>query len=297
MGRELADRYAVARRTFEEADDALGESLSRLLWQGPGDALALTANAQPAILATSVAAWRALQQEAGAEPVVAAGHSLGEYSALVCAGAIQVADAVRAVRERGRLMQEAVPVGEGAMAAVIGLDAERIDATIREAATDREPIGVAGFNSPEQTTISGAAGAVERARARLGEAGARRVVPLDVSAPFHSPLMAPVAAPLRAVLEKIPIGRLRFPVVANVDATPNRDPDRLIDLLIAQLTAPVHWVESVRAMRATGATRFVELGAGRTLSGMIRKTERTLETLAVGDPASLDAAVRVLQRD
>jgi [acyl-carrier-protein] S-malonyltransferase len=294
MGKDLADRSAAARETFAEVDDALGASLSRLSWEGPADELELTANAQPAILATSVAAWRALTEMRDVEPIMAAGHSLGEYSALVCAGGLRLADAARAVRERGRLMQEAVPVGRGAMAAVIGLEAERIDAVIREMTTAQDPIGVAGFNSPEQTTISGTARAVEKVGAALREAGAKRVLPLKVSAPFHSPLMKPVEAPLRVVLESTSMTAMRFPVVANVDATPNSDAARLVDLLIAQLTAPVRWVESVRAMSAAGSTRFVELGAGRTLSGMIRKIDRALETVGVGDAASLDAAVEKL---
>lgn len=294
MGKELADRSAVARQTFEEADDALGSSLSRLLWDGPADQLAYTANAQPAILVASVAAWRALREVRDVEPLMAAGHSLGEYSALVCAGALQLADAVRAVRERGRLMQETVPPGQGAMAAVIGLDADRVAEVIRKVTSEDEPIGVAGFNSPEQTTISGTVWAIETAKIALEQAGARRVLMLNVSAPFHSPLMRPVELQLRAVLESMPIGAMRVPVVTNVDATPNSDPARLVDLLVAQLTAPVRWVESVKAMSAAGAKRFLELGAGRTLSGLIRKIDRSLETIAVGDAESLDAAVEKL---
>ncbi len=294
MARELADRTTAARDTIAEADTALGTDLSRLMFEGPAEELQLTHNAQPAILTASVAAWRALSESCEMTPVVAAGHSLGEYSALVCAGVLRFADAVRAVRARGQLMQEAVPVGEGAMAAVIGLAADALDGVVRDIDTPQAPLGVAGYNSPDQITISGAVAAVDRAAVALEEAGARRVIRLEVSAPFHSSLMEPVKARLRQVLEPLDLGAARFPVVSNVEATPNDDAGRVIDLLIRQLTQPVRWVESIAAMQEAGATRFVELGAGRVLCGMIRKIDRGIATLNVEDGKSLDATVAEL---
>ncbi len=292
MGQDLARRFPSSRRAFEEVDEALGYSLSSLIADGPAERLTLTEYAQPAILAVSVAAWRALGELVELRPVVAAGHSLGEYTALVAAGVLELADAVRAVRARGRSMQEAVPVGEGAMAAVIGLEAARIDAVL--ASLCDGPVGVAGYNSPEQTTISGTAPAVAAASPALLAAGARRVRPLEVSAPFHSVLMAPVEADLRSVLEPLPLAPFAFPVVANADARANRDPGRVVSLLLEQLTAPVRWVQSVRAMRALGATRFVELGPGRTLTALVKKTDRSLETCAVPDADGVEAAAALL---
>jgi [acyl-carrier-protein] S-malonyltransferase len=294
MGQDLAQRFPLAKQTLDQADEALGFSLSALMRDGPADELTLTENTQPAILTVSVAAYRVLAERVALDVKAAAGHSLGEYAALVAAGVLGFADALRAVRARGRLMQEAVPVAEGAMAAVMGLDAAHIDSILAGVHTDGAPVSVSGYNSPEQTTISGNAGAVAAASVALKESGARKVRPLDVSAPFHSSLMAPVERRLRTILEPLPLGPFAFPVVANVDAQRNTDPGRVVGLLIEQLTAPVRWVQSVHVMRDLGVTRFVELGPGRTLSALIKKSDRSLETLAVQDGDSLEAAVRSL---
>jgi len=294
MGRELYEHSPLARAVFEEADAALGSSLSRLMFEGPAEELKLTENQQPALLTVGVAAWRALTARREVAPVVGAGHSLGEYTALVVSGAMPFTDAVRAVRTRGRLMQQAVPVGQGTMAAVIGLDAERIEAVVAEVSRADAVVAVAGHNTPEQTTISGSVAGVEAATAALKEAGAKRVLPLRVSAPFHCPLMQPVEAPLREELAAIDYAEPAFPVVTNVEAAPNRDAGRIVDLLIRQLAAPVLWVESVQAMRAMEVDTFLELGPGRALTGMLRKIDRALTCLPVGDLETLDAALTAL---
>ena len=291
MGVSLGQRSSVASHTFEEVDTALGFELSALMRDGPVERLGLTENAQPAILAVGVAAWRVLQEVRPCVPVATAGHSLGEYAALVAAGVVELGDAVRAVHARGRLMQEAVPVGEGAMAAVISLAPEKIIEVLAGISTSASPVTVAGFNSPEQTTISGAKDAVARASKALVEAGARRVLPLKVSAPFHCPLMQPVAAPLCRVLEPLQLGPFAMPVVTNVEAAPNTEASRVKPLLIEQLTKPVRWVESVVRMKAMGVSLFVELGAGKSLAGMIKKIDPSVLTRSIEDGASLDAAL------
>ncbi len=291
MGIDLAARSPAARDTFAEADAALGFSLSTLLRDGPSDLLALTENAQPAIVTVAVAAYRAFLEHKSLVPVATAGHSLGEYAALVAAGAMTFKDAVVAVRARGRLMQQAVPVGVGAMAAVINLPAERVTEILAALSTEAAPVTVAGYNSPEQITISGTKEAVERAAKALTEAGARRVLPLKVSAPFHCPLMRPVEMPLLAVLEPMPLSPMTVPVVTNVTAQPNQDLTRVKPLLIEQLTAPVRFIESVAAFRSLGVTRVIEFGAGRTLTGFIKKIDPTLAVFNVEDGASLDATL------
>lgn len=289
MGRDLHQRFAEARAVFDAVDDALGEKLSRLCFEGPEEALKLTANTQPAILAVSVAA-HAVFGPRGPRPAMLSGHSLGEYSALVAAGALPLTDAVRAVRERGKFMQEAVPAGSGAMAAVLKLAPEKVK-EVCEAAAQSEVVAPANYNSPEQTVIAGHAAAVERASALLKEAGAKRVVPLPVSAPFHCALMEPVKPRLREVLEKVRVSPPSAPVVANVDARPNSDPARVVPLLLDQVSAPVRWIECVLAMQRAGVTRMVELGPGKVLSTLVRQISKDIETFNVEDAASLEKAL------
>ena len=292
MARDLNERFAEARAVFDGVDDALGEKLSRLCFEGPEDALKLTANTQPAILAASVAA-HAVFSARGPKPAMLAGHSLGEYSALVAAGALPLLEAARAVRARGTFMQEAVPAGVGAMAAVLKLEPARVKQVCAEAAQG-EVVAPANYNSPDQTVIAGHATAVERASAMLKAAGAKRVVPLPVSAPFHCALMEPVKPRLREVLAKIPVSPLTAPVVANVDARPNSDPARVVPLLIDQVAAPVRWIECVQAMQAAGVTKVVELGPGRVLSGLVRQISKELETFNVEDVPSLEKTLAAL---
>jgi [acyl-carrier-protein] S-malonyltransferase len=286
MGKELAANFAVARRVFEEASEALGQNMAALCFEGPEEELRLTANTQPAILTASIAAWRVVQEETGITPAYAAGHSLGEYSALVCAGALRFADAVRVVRQRGTFMQEAVPVGMGAMAAVIGLDAEPLTEVCREAAQG-EVVSPANFNSPGQVVIAGHAAAVERAGVLARERGAKRALPLPVSAPFHCALMLPAGERLREVLAGVVVSPLSVPVVTNVEAAPNSDPQRVKELLVAQVSAPVRWEESVRCMEAAGARRFIELGPGKVLGGLIKRIAKEATVQGVEDTAGV----------
>jgi [acyl-carrier-protein] S-malonyltransferase len=290
MGRELAATFPEARSVFEAADDALGFSLSKLCFEGPEDELRLTANTQPAILTVSVAAHAVLAMRVP-PPAVAAGHSLGEFSALCCAGALTLGEAVRAVHERGRFMQEAVPVGRGAMSAVLGLAPELVEQACRESSQGDELVQPANFNEPAQTVISGHAAAVERAGARATALGAKKVVPLPVSAPFHSALMEPVQPRLSEVLAAITFRRPSVPVVSNVEAAPNQDEGRLQNLLVRQVVSPVRWTESVEAMRAMGVDCFVEVGPGRVLSGLIKRIDRAARLFQVEDPASLEKTV------
>jgi [acyl-carrier-protein] S-malonyltransferase len=289
MGQSLAEAFPEARAVFAAADEALGERLSSLCFQGPAEALTLTANTQPAILTVSAAAMAAWTARAPG-PSHVAGHSLGEYSALVAAGALTVPDAVRAVRARGRFMQEAVPEGQGAMAAVLGLEPATVARLCTELA-GADVLSPANYNSPEQTVIAGHAAAVERAIPKLKEAGAKRVVPLSVSAPFHCALMAPVVPRLRPVLEALTLSELRMPVVTNVEATPNADRARVLPLLLQQVTSPVRWVETIQAMVSAGVTRMVELGPGRVLAGLVRRIAPGVEVLNVEDAASLEKAL------
>jgi [acyl-carrier-protein] S-malonyltransferase len=292
MGRGLVDAFAVARTTFAEADAALGEELSRLVFEGPLEALTLTANTQPSILTVSVAALRALAEKVALAPAFVAGHSLGEYSALVASGAMAFADAVRTTRARGTFMQEAVPAGRGAMAAVMKKsDAEVADACAR--AAQGEVVSPANFNSPDQIVISGHADAVARASDLLKEGGGR-VIPLKVSAPFHCALMRPAAEKLGAVLGGIRFDAPAVPIVTNVEAAPNGDAARVRDLLVAQVTSPVRWTESVRYMIAQGVTTFVELGPGNVLAGLIGKIDPGAKVFSAGDPNGLDAAAEAL---
>lgn len=295
MGRELAEFYPAARAVFEEVDAALGEKLSALIWEGEIEELTLTRNAQPALMATSMAAMRALEAEGVGIDAAAcvAGHSLGEYSALAAAGALSVADAARLLRTRGEAMQNAVPVGEGAMAALLGLDLETARA-VAEAAAQGEVCEAANDNDPSQVVVSGARAAVERAVEIAKEKGAKRAVLLPVSAPFHCALMQPAAEVMAEALAGVAISAPAVPVVANVRAAPVSDPDTIRALLVEQVTGAVRWRESVLAMAADGVTEIWEIGAGKALSGMIRRIDRALATRAVGTPADVKAAAQSL---
>lgn len=289
MGRELADEFAAAREVFAEADAALGFSLSQLCFEGPAEALQLTENTQPAILTVSVAALRAMEAAGLPPPAFVAGHSLGEYSALVAAGALSLTDAVRTVRARGRYMQEAVPVGVGAMAAILGADAATVEEACREAATDGEVCSPANINSPKQIVIAGNTAAVERAMELLKERGAKRAIKLPVSAPFHCALMQPAQDRLAADLEKIEFADLRVPLVNNVDAVAIQQGDAARGSLVRQVSSPVRWLESVKFLADAGVETFVEVGPGKVLSGLVRQTLADARCLNVADPASLEA--------
>jgi [acyl-carrier-protein] S-malonyltransferase len=283
MGRDLASEFEPARRVFEEADEALGAPISRLCFEGPEAELTRTENTQPAILTCSIAVLRTLQAERGVSFDVAAGHSLGEWSALVAAGALSLADAVRLVRLRGQAMQEAVPEGQGAMAAIMGLAPDKLEELCRDS-RQGEVLSPANFNGAGQIVISGHAGAVDRAVAAAKERGAQRAVRLQVSAPFHCALMQPAADRLRAALAGVAIAPLSAPVVANVDAQPNQDRGRVADLLIAQVTAPVRWEESVTRLAADGVTRAIEVGAGSVLRGLVKRIAKQIQVTSVGEP-------------
>jgi [acyl-carrier-protein] S-malonyltransferase len=287
MGRALYDGSAVARAVFDEADEALGFALSRLCFEGPEDALQSTANTQPAILTHSIAALadlRARSPERLGGAAFAAGHSLGEYSACVSTGALSFADAVRLVRRRGELMQEAVPAGVGAMAAIIGLAAVDVEAACREAAGD-EVVSAANYNSPEQTVIAGHAAAVDRASAACLARGAKRAIRLPVSAPFHSALMRPARERMEELLRKTDFADAEVPVVTNVDAEPASSGDVLRDSLVRQIDSPVRWVESVRRIAALGVDRALEIGPGNVLAGLVRRIEKTIRVEGVSGPA------------
>lgn len=289
MGRELAEKYGVARAVLGEADRLLGFSLSQLCFGGTEEELKLTANAQPAILSCSVAAYEVLQEK-GIQPDYVAGHSLGEYSALVAVGALKFNDALQLVRKRGEYMQEAVPVGVGAMAAIMGLSPAVVVDVCKRAA-EQQVCAPANLNSPEQTVISGHAAAVKRAVEIASQLGAKRAVMLPVSAPFHSALMMPAQERLEKGLRNITFADLRVPLVTNVDADTITRGDEAREALIRQVTMPVRWHESVRFLIDDGVTTFVEVGPGRVLSGLLRQIERSVSTLNVEDEKSLAATM------
>ncbi len=293
MGKALAEAFPEAREIFERADDALGEKLSAKCFEGPDEDLKLTANTQPAILTVSVAAHAVFAKAFGKAPSFVAGHSLGEWSALTAAGSMRLEDAVRAVRQRGQFMQEAVPAGQGAMAAILGLDPAVVRQACEESAQG-DVVAPANYNSPEQTVIAGSAAAVERASARCKELGAKRALPLPVSAPFHCALMAPVQPRLAKVLAGMAIAAPVAPVVTNVEAKPNADASRIAELLVQQVVAPVRWIECVQAMAASGVTHMVELGPGKVLAGLVKRIDKSIEVVNVEDPASLDKALAAL---
>ena len=289
MGRDLAENFPEARAVFDEADSALGFSISKMCFEGSDEDLRLTENTQPAILTVSVAALRALESR-DIKPDFAAGHSLGEYSALVAARAIDFSAAVKLVRQRGRYMQEAVPAGEGAMAAILGLSPSDVAEVCKKAA-ENDVVSPANMNSPEQTVISGNAAAVKRAVEIASQSGAKRAVILPVSAPFHCALMAPAQKRLEPDLRATQFSNLRFPVINNVDAEAGTSGDEAREALIRQVTQPVRWLDSVHDMVESGVTVFVEVGPGKVLLGLLRQIDRSVRGLNVEDGASLQATL------
>lgn len=293
MGQGLADHFPVARSVFREVDETLGQDLSGLMRDGPADALNLTSNAQPALMAVSVAALRVLQSELGLDiardVAFVAGHSLGEYSALVAAGCLSVGDAARLLRIRGEAMQKAVPVGQGAMAALLGIERDGAEEIARDAA-EGEVCDVANDNGPGQVVVSGHASAVGRAVALAQARGVRRAVVLPVSAPFHCALMAPAADAMRDALATVQIRAAIVPLVANTEAAPIRDPDVIRSSLVRQVTDTVRWRESVARMAADGVTSFIEVGSGKVLSGLVKRIAAGATAVPFGQPADLDVA-------
>lgn len=289
MGRDLAENFPESRAVFEEADAALGFPVSKLCFEGSEEALKQTENTQPAILTVSVAAYRALEAR-GIAPDFVAGHSLGEYSALVAAGALEFSAAVKLVRQRGRYMQEAVPAGEGAMAAILGLSPADVADVCKKAAAG-EVVSPANLNSPEQTVIAGSAAAVKRAVEIASQSGAKRAVILAVSAPFHCSLLMPAQQRLEVDLRAAAFGPLRFPLITNVDAEAISSGEEARDALIRQVTLPVRWLESVREMIDQGVDIFVEVGPGKVLSGLLRQIDRSVRCLNVEDAASLRSTI------
>ena len=298
MGKTLAGTFPLCRQAFDEADAALGESLSGLCFDGPAETLLLTEHTQPAILAMSIAVWR-LVDSRGVRASFAAGHSLGEYSAHVAAGTISFADALRTVRRRGRYMQEAVPIGEGAMAAILGLDEAGVMRACADTMVERvgRVVTAANLNAPGQVVIAGHADAVARASERARELGARRTIALAVSAPFHCPLMKPAEERLAPELRALTVADPRIPVIANVDAEPKRHAGASIDALIRQVSSPVRWEQVVTRLIAEGATTFVEIGPGSVLAGLIKKIDRRVNVMSIEDEPGLSAALAKLHTD
>ena len=292
MGKDLFDRFPVARQTFDEADEALGKKLSQLCFEGPEDQLRLTENTQPAILTVSVAAWRVLREK-GIEAGFAAGHSLGEYSAHVAAGTISFADAVRTVRNRGKYMQEAVPVGTGAMAAILGMSLDAVGAVCGDAAQG-EVCEPANMNSPDQIVISGDAAAVERAVKLAQERGAKRAILLPVSAPFHCSLMKPAQEKLAVDLRELEFAAPKIPVVCNVYARPVEDAESSREALVRQVTGSVNWSDSMQLLISRGVQTFIEVGPGKVLCGLMRQIDRSKKCLNVEDEASLQKTLEYL---
>ncbi|MEO7113486.1 MAG: ACP S-malonyltransferase [Polyangiaceae bacterium] len=295
MGKDAFDASPAARAIFQQADDALDEKLSKLIFEGPIDQLTLTANAQPALVTVSCALLATLKERIPnlAPPAFAAGHSLGEYSALVAAGALTLGDAVRLVRARGQAMQEAVPAGVGAMAAVMGLDSDPVRAICKDASIDGEIVSPANFNAPGQIVIAGHKKAVARA-SELVSAQKGKAIQLNVSAPFHCALMAPAARVVEEKLKSVDVKALAFPIIANVDAQPNRDPSRVKDLLIRQVDGPVRWEESIRFMHENGITKALEIGPGKVLAGLARRIAKEITVTSVSDVATVAQAATVV---
>ncbi len=285
MGKELYDHFKEAKEVFEEADDVLHFPLSRLCFEGPEEVLKLTEHTQPAVLTTSIAALRVLQAEKGIEPQLTAGHSLGEYSALVATGAFSFAEAVQTVRLRGKFMQEAVPIGQGTMAAILGMDREEVE-KICEEASDGEILTPANFNCPGQIVIAGHTRAVERAIERVRQKGKKAML-LQVSAPFHSPLMKPAGVHLGEALERVTIQPIRVPVITNVEARANLSSEKVKPLLVEQVSSPVRWEESMRRMVEEGIEQVLEIGPGKVLTGLMKRIDPKVETGNVEDVPSL----------
>lgn len=303
MGKDLLEASPAARDVFARADAALGEPISRLILEGPEDVLTLTTNAQPALVTMSMAVLAAMREKYPnlPSPRMAAGHSLGEYSALVAANALTLEDAVRLVRARGRAMQEAVPPGHGAMAAIMGVEAAALETICREVseATGDDAVGTvscANFNAPGQIVIAGTAKAVARASERANEAKGK-AIPLKVSAPFHSALMAPAATVVRDELTKVTISPLAFPVVANVDARPNTDPERVKDLLVRQVDGAVRWEQAIRLMHMEGITHAIEIGPGKVLAGLCRRIAKEMKVCNVSDASSVGTLGEFMKGD
>lgn len=297
MGQELAEAFPVARHVFEEVDDALNQNLSRLMLEGPEDKLILTENAQPALMAVSLAVIRVLESEGGldmgASVACVAGHSLGEYSALTAAGSFTVADAARLLKIRGRAMQEAVPLGAGGMAALIGTDVDGAR-KVADLAAEGEVCSPANDNAPDQVVLSGTAAAIDRAVALAPDHGVKRAIPLQVSAPFHCSLMAPAADVMEEALSKVDVTPPLVPLVANVTAAPVEDPDTICRQLVEQVTGMVRWRECVLAIRDREIDTLVEIGSGKVLTGLTRRIDRDLNGLAVGDPGGVEAFLKTL---
>jgi [acyl-carrier-protein] S-malonyltransferase len=288
MGKELFDAEPAARAVFEEADEALGQKLSTLCFEGPEAELALTANTQPAILTTSIAALAVLRERTGLVPAVAMGHSLGEFSALVAVGALRFSDAVRLVRLRGQAMQEAVPAGTGAMAAVIGMSDAEVEQLCADAAQGTRVCSAANENGGGQIVVAGHAEAIERLIG-LAKERKRRAIPLKVSAPFHCALMQPAAERLRAALAEIAVGPMTAPVIANVEAEPNEDPSRVAELLVRQVTSRVRWEASVRKAVHMGVSRSIEVGHGKVLAGLVRRIAPEIDVRGASSPSEIAA--------
>lgn len=298
MGQSLSEAFPVARELFQEVDDALGQPLSRLMWQGPEADLMLTENAQPALMAVSLAVMRVLETEGklewGRHVSLAAGHSLGEYSALAAAGTFSVPDAARLLKARGRTMQRAVPVGQGAMAALLGAEIDQAEEVSREATQGAEVCVVANDNAPGQVVISGSKAALERAAEIAKTKGIKRTMMLPVSAPFHSPLMAPAAREMEAELEKVTMRPPRVPVISNVSVSPENDPVRIRRLLVEQVTGRVRWRETIAGLRARGISSVVEVGAGKVLTTMAKRIDKDLPGLSIETPQEIEAFLKTL---
>ncbi|MED4463202.1 ACP S-malonyltransferase [Metabacillus fastidiosus] len=294
MGKELYENSEEARKIFDEADSRLGEKLTDIMFEGPQETLTLTYNAQPALLTTSIAVLEYFKKN-NIEADFVAGHSLGEYSALVAAGVLQFSDAVYTVRKRGEFMEEAVPAGVGAMSAVLGMDASALKEVTDEVTAGGNSVQLANLNCPGQIVISGTAEGVEKAGTSAKDKGAKRVIPLDVSGPFHSELMKPAAEKFEAVLNELQFEEAKVPVVANVTAKPVHNVLEIKTLLVEQLYSPVRWEESVKTMVENGVTTFIEIGHGKVLSGLVKKIDRSLEVLAISDLESVQAAVEKLK--
>ncbi len=280
MGKSLVENSAIAREVFQEASDALSLDMEKMCFEGPEETLRLTENTQPAILTVSIAAYRAFSEEMEISPSCLAGHSLGEYAALVAAGVFTFRDAVYAVKQRGKFMQEAVPVGEGAMAAVLGLSNDQV-VEICEQAAEGEVVNPANFNSPGQVVISGHKGAVERAGALAKEAGAKKVIPLSVSAPFHSTLMYPAGERLKEILEAVEIGKMSVPVIANIMGDPYESEKEVISALVKQVSSPVYWDRTMETMRDLGVERVIEMGPGKVLSGLFKRFDKAFAPVSI----------------
>lgn len=296
MGKSFYDGFDVARKTYEEANDALGYDIARLSFVGPQTGLDRTENTQPALLTAGIAAYRALSEKTELKPMYFAGHSLGEYTALVAAGVIGFRDAVRLVHLRGKFMQESVPEGVGKMCAILGLDLEAVTGICSSASLDAARVVPANINTSEQIVISGHAAAVEIAAGLAKERGAKRVVPLPVSAPSHSPLMESAADRLDAELEKISYGSFAVPVLTNVEAEPLSDPSKVRDLLKLQLTSPVRWVDIIKRMKADGVGTIIEVGPGKVLTGLVKRIDKEINAMSLGEAGDMEMVLEALGR-